>query len=468
MSSKRRMLTFLWAIPVVAGSVVADPGDVLWHFEIPSARSLLHRPSIGADGTIYWSADSLYAISPGGELIWSRADTDSNPVGIGTDGTLYVGGWQAPPNNFRPALKAFSRQGDHLWDFTGFGEVLGFIGGPNVGPDGNVYAVTWGGSLPSAGFGAFSLSPSGSLRWHVDGFAHLIAGTAPSEIVFGNGKMYKGESVAPMPAGQLQAGLVAIEFDGDIAWRHSLTISSNSPGRHPVVSPLNGNVHVRLPPRLLRTYTPDGEEAWSYGGDYTPLGFGAPAVGPDGSVYIINGNLHVIALDANGGVRWIARNAVPYTARAPEVSPDGSLLIFGTVACGYGACPGRVLALNTADGTVAFDRPLPNVPGGVPSVVTKPQFSRDGSVVYIGADAVSGFTHSYLFAIRVTESVACYADCDPSTGPGVLDIFDFLCFGNRFHAGDPYACDCDTSTGANVCDIFDFLCFGNAFSAGCP
>ena len=61
----------------------------------------------------------------------------------------------------------------------------------------------------------------------------------------------------------------------------------------------------------------------------------------------------------------------------------------------------------------------------------------------------------------------CYADCDTTTGAGVLDIFDFLCFGNRFSAGDPYACDCDTSTGNGVCDIFDFLCFGNAFNAGC-
>ena len=63
---------------------------------------------------------------------------------------------------------------------------------------------------------------------------------------------------------------------------------------------------------------------------------------------------------------------------------------------------------------------------------------------------------------------ACYADCDTTTGVGVLDIFDFLCFGNRFSAGDPYACDCDTTTGPGVCDIFDFLCFGNAFNAGCP
>jgi hypothetical protein len=62
----------------------------------------------------------------------------------------------------------------------------------------------------------------------------------------------------------------------------------------------------------------------------------------------------------------------------------------------------------------------------------------------------------------------CYPDCDTSTGIGVLDIFDFLCFQNRFSSGSPYACDCDTSSGLGVCDIFDFLCFQNEFSNGCP
>ena len=74
-----------------------------------------------------------------------------------------------------------------------------------------------------------------------------------------------------------------------------------------------------------------------------------------------------------------------------------------------------------------------------------------------------------LGTIRVDLSCGgCYADCDTSTGIGVLDIFDFLCFGNRFASGDPYACDCDTSTGSGICDIFDFLCFGNEFNSGCP
>ncbi len=86
-------------------------------------------------------------------------------------------------------------------------------------------------------------------------------------------------------------------------------------------------------------------------------------------------------------------------------------------------------------------------------------------------------TPAYLGAVEAGDLLvdnitalgeACYADCDPSTGAGVLDIFDFLCFQNAFVAGDPYACDCDTTTGPGVCDIFDFLCFQDAFVAGCP
>jgi Bacterial Ig domain len=70
--------------------------------------------------------------------------------------------------------------------------------------------------------------------------------------------------------------------------------------------------------------------------------------------------------------------------------------------------------------------------------------------------------------ITILPGSGCYADCDASTGAGVLDIFDFLCFQNSFVAGEPYACDCDTSTGSGVCDIFDFLCFQDAFVSGCP
>jgi subtilisin family serine protease len=82
-------------------------------------------------------------------------------------------------------------------------------------------------------------------------------------------------------------------------------------------------------------------------------------------------------------------------------------------------------------------------------------------------DITSG-TSKDLNGNGVPDECECYADCDTSTGLGVLDIFDFLCFQNDFVAGGFYACDCDRSTGGTVCDIFDFLCFQDRFVNGCP
>jgi hypothetical protein len=57
----------------------------------------------------------------------------------------------------------------------------------------------------------------------------------------------------------------------------------------------------------------------------------------------------------------------------------------------------------------------------------------------------------------------CPADCDTSTGRGVLDLFDILCFQNAFAAGLA-AADC---TGDGLLALDDFHCFLAAFDAGC-
>jgi hypothetical protein len=61
----------------------------------------------------------------------------------------------------------------------------------------------------------------------------------------------------------------------------------------------------------------------------------------------------------------------------------------------------------------------------------------------------------------------CYANCDQSTTPPVLNVLDFNCFLTRFAAGDA-AANCDGSTAAPVLNVMDFNCFLNRFAAGCP
>ncbi|MFN0133705.1 MAG: GC-type dockerin domain-anchored protein [Phycisphaerales bacterium] len=62
---------------------------------------------------------------------------------------------------------------------------------------------------------------------------------------------------------------------------------------------------------------------------------------------------------------------------------------------------------------------------------------------------------------------ACCANCDGSTVAPVLNVNDFICFNNRFAAGDSYA-NCDGSTTPPVLNVNDFVCFLNLFGAGCP
>jgi photosystem II stability/assembly factor-like uncharacterized protein len=68
--------------------------------------------------------------------------------------------------------------------------------------------------------------------------------------------------------------------------------------------------------------------------------------------------------------------------------------------------------------------------------------------------------------ILPTPPLACYANCDESTGAPLLTANDFQCFLNRFAAGDPYA-NCDGSTGTPTLTANDFQCFLNKFATGC-
>lgn len=57
----------------------------------------------------------------------------------------------------------------------------------------------------------------------------------------------------------------------------------------------------------------------------------------------------------------------------------------------------------------------------------------------------------------------CYADCDDN---GVLNIFDYICFGNSFSSPTPggFSADCDCNESLN---IFDYICYGNLYALGC-
>ncbi len=83
-------------------------------------------------------------------------------------------------------------------------------------------------------------------------------------------------------------------------------------------------------------------------------------------------------------------------------------------------------------------------------------------------DQVSGEFQDFPFQVLGTlvNPPTCYANCDLSTTPPVLNVNDFSCFLNKFVSGDSYA-NCDGSTAPPVLNINDFVCYLNLFTVGC-
>jgi hypothetical protein len=92
---------------------------------------------------------------------------------------------------------------------------------------------------------------------------------------------------------------------------------------------------------------------------------------------------------------------------------------------------------------------------------SRPALFAAGSFLSIDGEGSSGL------AVWTCADPPCYANCDGSTVFPFLNVADFVCFQQRFAAGDPYA-NCDGSTTPPILSASDFICFLTRFAAGCP
>jgi probable HAF family extracellular repeat protein len=81
----------------------------------------------------------------------------------------------------------------------------------------------------------------------------------------------------------------------------------------------------------------------------------------------------------------------------------------------------------------------------------------------ITANAVDDLGISHAVLMRPDP---CYANCDRSSVPPILNINDFQCFLNLF-AVQSWRANCDLSTVSPRLNTNDFQCFLNKFAAGC-
>jgi hypothetical protein len=358
-------------------------GRVLWRFFMNN-QVMLHRPAIGADGTIYAKsqAGDLIAISPQGELKWLlQLEVDlQSTIDIGPDGTIYTGGGAT-------TVFAVNPDGTIKWTFVDPLPTQGAIAGPNVGPDGNVYVAT---HLP--GSGIISLDPSGAVRWTGPDNPYSPLGELGEEIVFSSTQLFFC----------LWGVFDSFTFDGGHVFRATTVTSSSSDSPQPAVGP-NGDAYVEEWAQL-RSHASDGSLNWKAfgaGGNWLRM----PDVGPDGSIYVVRNVFNTFhALNPDGSERWMYNDPLPLLN--PVMDPTG-----GTIVVGGGKYGDAFYKGLDAGGAPRWKVKLP-VEQFTPFDVAQafPQgrarFTPDGSVAYVMASgpAHSG-GHCYLYALQVGTAV---------------------------------------------------------------
>jgi len=92
--------------------------------------------------------------------------------------------------------------------------------------------------------------------------------------------------------------------------------------------------------------------------------------------------------------------------------------------------------------------------------------SARGRSLFVGGDIVNAGGGNVHYVAQLVACPNCYANCDASSTPPALNINDFVCFLQRYAAGDPIA-NCDGSTQAQSLNINDFVCYLGKYAAGC-
>lgn len=157
------------------GIIAINPGNGIqkWEYALPDAPGI---PCVGADGTVYTWAGTVYAISRDGQLKWKAGDFGASgyaySIALAQDGTIYcLRFYGAADGNW--SLTALDSAGALKWKV----EVPDGGGSPAIGQDGTVY-VAGGGNI-SAVQGASPLAPSSWPRATADNRNTRRIGTSP-------------------------------------------------------------------------------------------------------------------------------------------------------------------------------------------------------------------------------------------------------------------------------------------------
>lgn len=427
------------SITVMAST--GSEGEVKWFyntnptFNREEDGEIMGGVALADDGTLYFGVYDcrLFAMNPDGTLKWianvqayndkykiEYGITPSTPT-IGPDGTIYVNTLGYYDENYSyqhdfGILWAINPDGSEKWRYEAGNMYIGdedfsnpwLRYSPAVGHDGTIYVVTESGEL-------HAVNSDGSLKWKFKPHEHKdwTRGTDGSPASIGSdGTIYYAAGGYSLlnEVSNREALLFAINPDGTFKWDFMLLEGKVFFGSYPPSIGPDGKIYIDNGDgyvTLLHAINPDGTEAWQF-----HLGENAASsvvIGTDSTVYI-GGSTYIspgsrIKLYAlnhkTGEEKWrFPREGQPdkfsFDMATPVVGADGNIYV-GIPSHSYGAGDGRIYALRP-DGTEIWeDPPYVGAFGNSPPVI-----APDGTLyVGTGEGYISGFL-GFLFAINTS------------------------------------------------------------------
>jgi uncharacterized membrane protein len=357
--------------------------------------------------------------------------------------------------------------------------VVGYSASPSPGPG------VPGDEVPIRWTAAGGMEPLGSLGGN---YGVAVAASADGSVITGQSALVPGSSnqhpfrwTRPggmvdlgLPAGAITGGATGISSDGSAICGSAIWTGGSAGFRWTPAGMQSFGTHlnamaISADGAVIVCRVPSAGALWTPSAGLQPLPVppgwsqAAPSwISGDGlTVYgaaTEPGGLTAAAYrwTAAGGYQFLPSHGTPQVSGAERASADGSLIL------GYSDLEQIVWTPRGTQPALEYLQSRGATTTGWTALRIR-DFTPDARTFVGNGVGPDGRSAGWI----VTLPSTCYANCDGSNAPPVLNVLDFVCFGQQFAAGNPLA-NCDASTTPPVLNVLDFACFQTRFAAGCP